>query len=717
MEQTAFKIEKFYTVKEIARITNKSTRSIKDYCKSGKILAITIKARGGEQYRISESALKVYAVENNIDINTMFHSSFEQEDNSICSTADESIPALSLKIKSKNSHTHIPCLRSQSVGLASGSDKNSSQPASAFSLIEKNTHILTVGQGANQRNLTPALFPEKAKKIALARMDLLTAWADFRRDSEQKSKADEYFVELYNLQQICNDIYKKIGTVSKGTLYRWQKMLNNSGDYTSLVPNYSYQANTQKQTKLSEIEQKYFLDLLLLPGKRTSIGNATRLTKFMLSRQGIQTSSDITYRRFADWYKEQNYDSWILIREGEKALVDKVAPFIERDASLLEVGDVLVADGHVLDFQVINPFNGKPCRATLVGYIDWKSWALAGYEIMLTENTQCITSALRNSIINLGKIPKICYQDNGRAFRSKFFSGSKSFEECGFYGLFGKLGIVPVFAQPYNAKAKIIERFFREFSETCEKLLPSYIGNSIVNKPAYMMRNEKFHKSIHNDFVPTIEQAVQLIDTWMEFHNSQPCPNVKDKTIGEVYNAGRGEGFDLTILDDLLMAENLRKVGRNGVKFLNNNYWSEELYAIKEQVVIKYSLFDLSSIKVYGDDGRFICQAQTMMQIHPMAKILGDAKDVYSLNKAIKTSKKLQNQTIQKVKQRLPQANKELLGWQNTTVEAPKKVKKEKDYGQISVDISQFSIEEKPKTKEIPLFDWQFKEEQQRLQS
>ena len=32
--------------------------------------------------------------------------------------------------------------------------------------------------------------------------------------------------------------------------------------------------------------------------------------------------------------------------------------------------------GHVLNFQVINPFTSKPTRATLVGFSDWKSTAL-----------------------------------------------------------------------------------------------------------------------------------------------------------------------------------------------------------------------------------------------------------------------------------------------------------------------------------------------------
>lgn len=66
-----------------------------------------------------------------------------------------------------------------------------------------------------------------------------------------------------------------------------------------------------------------------------------------------------------------------------KALRDKVMPYISRDISKLEVGDVLVADGHCLAVKCINSFISKPCRSTLIRYIDWKSTALVSYEIML----------------------------------------------------------------------------------------------------------------------------------------------------------------------------------------------------------------------------------------------------------------------------------------------------------------------------------------------
>lgn len=63
-----------------------------------------------------------------------------------------------------------------------------------------------------------------------------------------------------------------------------------------------------------------------------------------------------------------------------------------------------------------------------------------------------------------------------------------------------------------------------DFQESFEKLIPSYIGTSIENKPAYLKRNEKLHQKIHEkyEFVPTIEQARMMIDKWLEFKHSQP---------------------------------------------------------------------------------------------------------------------------------------------------------------------------------------------------
>ena len=493
--------------------------------------------------------------------------------------------------------------------------------------------------------------PEKCKQIALARLDVVNKWLEFRKQSQNKLQADYDFVKLHNTSN--SHLFEILGKISRGSLHRWYAMLNGTEDYTKLLPQYKYSTVREYRTVLKDEEIKIFMGLLLHPN-RLSIGKAIALTKYKLKEQGQSfIPADITFRRYAKWFKDNNYDKWILARDGEKALSDKVEPYIKRDASLLEVGDILVADGHKLAFQVINPFTGKSCRATLVGFLDWKSTALVGYEIMLEENTQCIASALRNAIINLDMIPKVVYQDNGRAFRAKYFTDDKGFTELGFQGLYSKLGIETVFARAYNARAKVIERFFKEFQEGFEKLLPSYIGTSINNQPAYMMRNEKFHKNLHNDFIPTIEETIKMIDMWLSFKISQPCPNAPDKTIAEVLSERKRQNIDINTLDDLMLATEVKTIQRNGIRFLNCDYFDERLYGFKSKVLIKYNLFDLTRIKVYTTKGEYLCTAERVTETHPMAKLLGDIKDYEDYKQKIVRQRQLKKKTVESVKKYL----------------------------------------------------------------
>src|SRR5574344_1749894 len=518
---------------------------------------------------------------------------------------------------------------------------------------------------------TQKIIPEHAKKIALAKMDLMKQWFEFRKKSNNKFKADYEFVQLYNTSN--SNIFSILGKISRGSLHRWKAKLGDREDYTKLLPQYKYCSINEFRTSLTDEEIKIFMGLLLHPN-RISIGKAISLTKYNLAQKNQSfIPSDITFRRYAKWFKDNNYDQWILMRDGEKSLADKVEPYIKRDASLLEVGDVLVADGHKLNFQLINPFTGKPCRATFVGFLDGKSTALVGYEIMLEENTQCIASALRNAIINLDMIPKVVYQDNGRAFRAKYFTDDKGFSELGIQGLYSKLGIETIFARPYNARAKIIERFFKEFQEGFEKLLPSYVGSAISEKPAYLKRNEKFHANLHNNYIPTIEETIKMIDMWLSFKNSQPCSNAPDKTIAEVLENRKRQNINIDTLDDLMLATEVKTIQRNGIRFLNCDYFDERLYGFKSKVLIKYNLFDLTSIKVFTTKGEYLCSAERVVETHPMAEILGTVKDFEDYKQKIKHPQKLRRKTINSIKQLLPQEEVKFI---ETEINKPKIVEK-----------------------------------------
>lgn len=507
--------------------------------------------------------------------------------------------------------------------------------------------------------LTDFHKPDKAKVIALARLDLLNLWKQERKNQSNKTQFDKDFLSAYNAQVLYPEIYAKLGNVSIGTLQRWNRILGNSNNYELLIPNYHYE--DYSRTCLTEHEKQIFLKLLLHPNK-FSIGKAISLTQYVLKTQGQEyIPAPPTFRRFANWYKANYFDKWTLLRDGEKALKEKVIPHIQRDISKIEVGEVLVADGKRLNFQVINPFTGKPCRATLIGFLDWKSTALVSYEIMLEENTQNIASSLRNAILHLGKIPKFVYLDNGKAFRGKYFMGSANFDEVGLKGIYEKLGITTVFANPYNARAKVIERFFLEMQESFEKLLPSYIGTNIENKPARLRRNEKFHSEIHQEFVPTIQQTIQMINSWLEYKNSLPCPNNRTQSIKEMLDSIERQKINPRELDDLMLAQEIKTITSQGIRFLKSDYYNDALYGLRQKVIIKYSLFDLSYINVYTTSGKFLCRADRITLTHPLAHYTGEINDIEDYKQKIQKQKQLKNKTIKACKEFLNIEDLEIL--------------------------------------------------------
>ena len=508
------------------------------------------------------------------------------------------------------------------------------------------------------------LVTDKAKLTRNHRMNIVKAALEKRKNYKTIKESDSDFLDLYNTGLFLPKAYNFLGSISIGTLRRWIQAYRKHENADCLIPKYKSTRQGEYSTILDS-EMKNILLTLLLHPSQYKIGKAIKLTKGILEKRGYEyLPCDLTFKRYAENFKKNNYAEWILRREGMKAYHDKVEPYIERDISKIEVGDIIIADGHVLNFQVINPFTGKPTRATLVGFLDWKSTALVGYEIMMTESTQCIASALRNSILNLGMIPKLVYQDNGRAFKSRFFQNN-DFDENIFNGVYANLNIHSVFAKPYNARAKVIERFFLEFQEELEKGMPSYVGTNIENKPAWLKRGEKLHQEWHkkltNNYVPTVQEAMKYINKWIEFHNLQPCPNDRSKSIQEMLESVQKQHININILNDLMMKTECRTINKHGITFLNMHYRSEAIIGIRDKVNIRYSLFDLSRIYIYSTKGEFLCVAHRVQKVHPMARVLGTVKDMEEYKQQYKKQQQIKNRLVKKLKATYPKEDIKLL--------------------------------------------------------
>lgn len=492
---------------------------------------------------------------------------------------------------------------------------------------------------------------EQQNRIALAWADLLRLYmSEKKRARSQKEsvvEAAKTFIEGYNTGLILPTIFAILGKVSWKTAEAKLKKFKAGYDYTVLAPRWG---NRRGQRKVTGEEFNTALSFALHPN-RLRMNQVIRMTRMALRKRQISSPShEATIRRALEDWRDLHYDQWVFCREGEKALNDKCLPYIERDIGLLDVGEVLVADGHMLNFQCLNPYTGKPCRAALLMWYDWASCYPVGWEIMPTENVQAVAAGLRRAILTLGKMPTVAYLDNGKAFKAKVFTSKDvDFEDAGFYGMFARLGIETTFAWPYNAQSKTVERFFGTFNEL-ERLMPTYTGASIQDKPAHMLRNEKLHKKMHEKkyggWVPTVEEAGRIIAGWIEEYAQRPHRGLKGLCPGEVLEAGKGPGIDEGALRFLMMSMESKPVHRNGIHFLGRNYYDDALYGYKKRAMIRYDLEDLSKVYVYDRTGeRCLCEACAIDPVHPMAKLTGQKEDLALVKRGIEHKRGLKKAT------------------------------------------------------------------------
>ena len=148
-----------------------------------------------------------------------------------------------------------------------------------------------------------------------------------------------------------------------------------------------------------------------------------------------------------------------------------------------------------------------------------------------------------------------------------------------------------------------------------------------------------------------------MIDMWLNFKNSQLCPNAPDKTIAEVLAERKRQNIEINTLDDLMLATEVKTIQRDGIRFLNCDYFDERLYGFKSKVLIKYNPFDLTSIKVYTPKGEYLCTAERVTETHPMAKLLGDVKDYEDYKQKIIKQRQLKKKTVESVKKYLKTEN------------------------------------------------------------
>ena len=498
------------------------------------------------------------------------------------------------------------------------------------------------------------------------------------RDCESRTEEWKQIVLDYNRGLLVPELYQMRNKRCERTIRTWIEQYLQS-DYNMFALVHS-NWNTIRKRRVSELESQILLSMLLHPN-RIKIGSAIKLLKAQARLGYFESRSSIpTLRRWCTDFRNNNPVIWQQARMGSKFVAEHIIKTIHRDSSLLKVGDVWVADGHKLAFDILDPKTGKAKRMMLILVLDWASRYPVGASLAFTEDSQHILAAFRNGFLNTAQwqdrdsntnvnareetnqpfafLPRYVYLDNGKAFKSKLFhdkwENHDLAKELG--GIFPKLKIEAVFAESYNAKAKVIERFFQTFQEQFERFVSSFRGASVEDKPATLMRNEKWAKKLYKAEPPTIEEAMSMIGFYIRhIYGETPHSALAGKTPWDVFRTAEiaGERFiEPSELNFLMLSAERKAVRSEGIIWGKLHYWHPELINhIGKPIIFRYDPADIRWILVYDTKDQFICQSELRRAQHPFIKLAADQPIARKeLNKEYQQIKKLQRQTEQRTK-------------------------------------------------------------------
>ncbi len=448
-------------------------------------------------------------------------------------------------------------------------------------------------------------------------------------DNELKLEAWQRITDDYNNGNLVPELYKMRGKRTERSLRKWIDLyLETNRNMFSLI----HKSRSQnKGRKVTYLEQHFLMKLLLTPQK-VKIYTAVTTLKAYARMGALESPSSIpTLVRWCNDWEMNNKAVWTQARLGSKAVAEDIVKTIHRDKSLLNVGDVWVADGHTLAFDIINPKTGKAQRMTMIMVMDWASRYPVGASLAFTEDSQHIQLAFRNGFLNWGALPKYVYLDNGKAFRSKLFNEKWQEHDLSsdLAGIFPRLGIQVAFAESYNAKAKIIERFFKTFQEQFERFIGTFRGASIADKPATLMRNEKWARKMYESTPPTIEEAMQMIGFYVRYiYGENPHGGLDGRKPYEVFSKAilpEDRKVETNRLNFLMMSAVRKTLRNNGITLNKLMYWDTALMEhIGKEVVIRYDLADLRWIAVYDLQDNFLCQAEVRKAQDPFIHLSMD---------------------------------------------------------------------------------------------
>lgn len=467
------------------------------------------------------------------------------------------------------------------------------------------------GEGTQPKKPLDHYTADEREAIAFW-MRLVSDWLDYRKKpGANKAEVDEKFVLLCKLEHPELQI-------SIDTLYRRWKAIKEQ-DYDGLIDKrgkWKKGKSTIDET-LWQAFLSFYLDESQHPIKR-----CYEYTKIWAQSDFPDLVPDMP--SYSSFYRRVQSDIpeavEVLGRQGEKAFRDRCAPYIRRTYEGMASNEWWIADNHTFDIITMGK-DGQRHRLYLTAFFDARSGIFTGCYVTTAPSSQSTLIALRKGILKYG-IPENIYVDNGREFLTfdigglghrakKPKDGKERFEPP---PVFERLGIKMTNAIVRNAKAKIIERRFRDIKDHLSRLFETFTGGNVLEKP------ERLKHVLKNGEIPldsTFTETVEELLDW--YFNQQPYGGEVQEDQGkprqQVFNENLhkkrvASAEDLNLM--LMRSARPQKVTRRGVHLdiagQRLDYWNDDMLInlLGQQVYFRYDPDDLSEVRVYDLQDRFI---------------------------------------------------------------------------------------------------------------
>lgn len=511
-----------------------------------------------------------------------------------------------------------------------------------------------------------AMLGEKKRTLIFRRLTIIQRYEAAMEHKPATMSAGEFvlrFCETHNAQAKTDDLPR----TSRTALYRWLTAYKKGG----IAALADKRGGDRTGAEFTPEAKEFILGLYLRDNKKG-------IPYIYAIAQGLVRENDWSIpalRTVQAWIRKKVDPKLVTAGRDPKKFRDRCVPSIRRDWTQVPAMHCWVADHRILDILLPRSTWNKAkkreevrwYRPWLTMFLDCRSWMPVGWIIDFdTPNGDRVMAAFLQGVERYG-IPEHVILDNGKDFRRrdiaggrdwkskyervngrlrKIRKGEKMFDRKWVEPLFQGLGVTPHFAIPYNARAKVIERWFGVMAEQFDKTWPTYWGNSTAKKPEAIqkIRADKVDTSKIN--LTVIQEA---FNAWItDDYALAPSPAAAAKGRCPMRALFEFRSPDFQVIKPpaadcslLLMRSRRIRVEANGVyvRAHGRYYWSDELESrrdasgndIGRHVSYRYRCDDPSIVYVFDfRTDKFLCIATPYIgdAMNPLAHSDADRQKV-----------------------------------------------------------------------------------------